>query len=117
MDVSLRLDHGKIVVAAQHVPRCFAPAFDEGRLQLVDDWTLGSCVRIAPMVVGSAVAGPCFADAVTSRKADFSVDNQNAAVIAMIVAQQLPRRDELQYLDASKPFHAAAGLEPQLGYI
>src|SRR5918996_3938307 len=117
MDAALGRKHGKVVLTDQHVPCGFAPAFDERGLQLVDDWTFNLGVRITPMIIGSAVAGPCLADAVPSRKTEFSVDHQNAPVIAIIVAQELPGGDELKYLDASEPLQPAAGLEPQLGYI
>ena len=81
IEVSSRLELWKKKVIAEHFTGRFTPALDKRGLQLLNGRTFDSGIGVAPVAAG---------------KADSTVDNEYAAMIAIIVIQQLPWRDELK---------------------
>src|SRR6185503_7623532 len=86
----------EVRVAAQDVAGRLQPVLDEGALEPRDDRTLDADVRVAPMALRSSVARPFRAHARPARESDLAVDDEHAAMIALVVAAEAKDAEERQ---------------------
>jgi|GEM_PF-3919813 len=115
--LALRLQtREKSVAAEQHAGR-FKPAFRECGLQVFDRRTFDPNVGVSPAILRPAVSQPGVTDSISAGEADSTIDHQNAAMIAIVILQHFPRKNNLRCFDAAEKFQLAAGLVQYLRYV
>src|SRR5438552_2235920 len=95
---------GKVRVAAEQEARGVAPVLGEGGLQEAHDRSLDAHVGLAPVPLRASVAGPLLTHARATGEADAAVDDENAAMVAMVDPLD---RDRIERVITR---HVAAGL-------
>src|SRR6185436_2678588 len=72
------------------------PVLREGGLEILDDGPLHTGVRVAPVAFRTAITRPLLADPEAAREPQAAVDNEDAAMGAVVEAPDLPGFPERQ---------------------
>ena len=102
-----------IICAVQHVAACFQPVGHEDGLQLGDDWPGNFVMIIAPVLRRIGIASPLIRDSDTADETNFSIDNQQFAMTAIVVAARIQPKDRMilddfdtRFAQSCQIFHA-----------
>src|SRR6185503_9434281 len=112
--LAARFETGKKIAAAKNISRGLKPAIGESSLEIFYRRPFYAYIGVAPVFRRAAVAQPIVADAITAGETDASVDDEDAAVIAIVILQEFPRQDDLGCSHPPKMVELTAGLAHDL---
>ncbi len=108
--IAARLQSREKPVSAEKGAGRFEPAVGKRGLQKLYRRPFNADTGISPVVLGAPVSQPRIAYSVTTCETDFSIDNQYPAVVAIIIFQQFPWKNDLRRSNAPEKFQLASRL-------